>query len=122
MKKIVSKTCVMLLLSVAAMAASAEDIVLINPFKVPENTLNESIEYWEKARDFLSTQPGYVSTKLHSAIQLDAQYQLINVAQWSSVHDFKVAHKNMKSYFNKHKIMPPAGLTPYPALYSVIRE
>ncbi len=30
-----------------------EHIVLINPFTVPEGKLQESIVFWEKARDYL---------------------------------------------------------------------
>ena len=42
------------------------NVVLINTFTVPVTAVDEAIEMWEMARDFLKDQPGYVSTKLQS--------------------------------------------------------
>jgi heme-degrading monooxygenase HmoA len=122
MKNTITKTLLWLSLSLTTINASAENVILINPFNVPENKLEESIKFWEKARDFLSNQPGYVSTKLHASIQKDSEYQLINVAEWRSPKEFKAATTSMRVYFKKNKIRPPAGLKPNPGLYSVIKE
>jgi heme-degrading monooxygenase HmoA len=120
--KLMTKLCVIFPLSFAAASASADNIILINPFQVPEHKLEESINFWEKARDFLKTQPGYVSTKLHSSLQADSEYQLINVAEWRSTSEFKAATNNMRSYFKENKIRHPDGLKGRPSLYSVIRN
>ena len=119
---ITTKLCVIFTLSLATLSASAENVILINPFQVPENRLEESIQFWELARDFLSSQPGYVSTKLHSSIKDDAEYQLINVAEWSSMSDFKEATLNMRAHFKKNRIRHPDGLEGAPALYNIIRN
>lgn len=93
--------------------------VLINPFEVPVGKLDASIKYWEDCRDFLKTQPGYVSTKLHQSIKDDAKFELINVAVWESPKAFMEATKKMMQQPN---IVPVEGLKPTPSLYTVIRE
>ena len=72
-------------------------VVLINPFIVPEGKVDEAIAAWEVSRDFLAEQPGYISTKLHQSLATDAQYQLINVAVWSSPEAFKAATAAMRA-------------------------
>ena len=122
MKKKLTKIIAICTIVLATPQAWAENIVLINPFKVPENKLAESIQFWESARDFLSTQPGYVSTKLHHSLDENSEYQLINVAEWESKQSFDLAHKRMKSYFKSNQISPPKGLSNVPTLYTVIRK
>lgn len=98
----------------------AEDhIVLINPFTVPEGKVEESIVFWEKARDYLKGQPGYVSTKLHKSLKPDATYELVNVAVWESAEAFMTASQKMSKEL---KVQPVDGLMSDPSLYEVVRE
>ncbi|MEM7169850.1 MAG: antibiotic biosynthesis monooxygenase family protein [Pseudomonadota bacterium] len=97
---------------------TANPYVLINPFTVPAGKLDETIAMWEQARDFLQKEPGYISTALHQSVSLDAQYRLINVAQWESVETYTAATKKMRSEANLPRI---EGVRPAPALYTVIR-
>ena len=99
-------------------------LVLINPFIVPEGKLEESIKYWESHRDFMQKQPGYVSTKLHQAQENqsflgEAKYQLINIAIWESQEAFNSAAQKMRSELGGIVV---EGLTGNPALYQIIRE
>ena len=96
-----------------------EHVVLINPFIVPEGKVQESIAYWEKARDYLKEQPGYISTKLHKSLKPDATFELINVAVWESAEAFMTANQKMRNELNAQ---PVEGLMADPALYDVIRE
>ncbi len=43
----------------------AEPVVLINAFEVPADEAGQFIEAWERTRDFLKAQPGYMDTALH---------------------------------------------------------
>lgn len=110
------------LLSLSLLCSSsvlAQDITLINPFEVPTVHEKATIEHWEKARDFLETQPGYVSTQLHKSLQPNSTFFLINIAQWESKEDFQRAISNMQ------KVIPALeldGVKNYPALYEVIRN
>ncbi len=98
---------------------NAKHTVLINPFEVPKGKLEASIKYWEDCRDFLKTQPGYISTKLHQSIKGDAKFELINVAVWESPKAFTDA---MQKMMKQPEIVPVEGLKPTPSLYTVIRE
>ena len=81
--------------------------------------IDDAIAMWETARDFLKTQPGYVSTKLHRSLSADARYLLINVAEWESPQAFKAATGLMR----QKAILPRIeGVVPGPDLYKVIRE
>lgn len=94
-------------------------IVLINAFTVPAEVLDEAIVMWVTARDFLRTQPGYKSTKLHQSISPDAKYLLINVAQWESAEAYRKATGLMRD----RALLPKVeGVVPGPGLYTVIRE
>ena len=99
--------------------AAPKQVILINPFKVPEGKLQESIVFWEKARDFLKEQPGYISTKLHQSLKADATFELINVAVWQSAGAYQAATQKMRQQL---KVEPIPGLMGDPTLYTVIRE
>lgn len=75
---------------------AAEPVILINPFTVAPGKEEEAVAMWEKARDFLARQPGYISTRLHRALSPDAQFMLINVAQWESTEAFRAATMAMR--------------------------
>ncbi len=101
------------------MSSNENTITLINVFEVPEGALEASVEMWKKSRDFLHTQPGYVSTALHQSVAPDAKYMLVNVAEWESVEAFKAASGNM----GKTAGIPPVeGLKFTPGLYTVIER
>ena len=113
-----SKVMPALLLALAVPQVSAE-VTLINPFHVPESHEQAVLEHWEQARDFLVTQPGYISTSLHRSIQPNSQFHYINIAKWESDAHFKSAISQMS------KTLPPLdlpGVEFYPALYEVIRN
>lgn len=118
--KYLKQLCCVALLSIASIASASErGITLINPFEVPADKLEETIAYWELARDFLQQQPGYISTSLHQSIADDARFRLINLAHWESAEAFMKAAKKMQAEAGLPRI---DGLIPNPGLYTVIRE
>lgn len=102
----------------STMAADGS-VILINPFTVPEGKLDEAIAMWEAGRDILKKQPGYISTKLHRSLSPDAQFPLINVAEWESVEAFKAATAKMWASKDFPRV---DGVVPAPGLYKVIRN
>lgn len=97
---------------------AAADVTLINVFEVPAGQEQRAIAAWEEARDFLKTQPGYVTTTLHQAITPDARFALINVATWTSAEAFAEATRRMR----EAGVFPAIeGLKINPALYRVVR-
>jgi len=103
----------------SAGAAAAQPVTLINVFEVPQGRLEETIRFWEAARDVLMRQPGYVSTRLHQAITPDARFQLINVAVWESTATFAAATARIAQ---EVRVPPPEGLRFTAALFREIRE
>ncbi|HEX6521160.1 MAG TPA: antibiotic biosynthesis monooxygenase [Streptosporangiaceae bacterium] len=69
----------------------SEPVVLIDVFDVPVADAEQFIAEWEKARDYLETQPGYVDMALHQVLAPDAGFQFVNVAHWSSPELFAAA-------------------------------
>ncbi|MEM9634394.1 MAG: antibiotic biosynthesis monooxygenase family protein [Pseudomonadota bacterium] len=82
--------------AIATDAQKAEPVTLINAFEVPADQIEETILFWEKARDFLQTQPGYISTRLHQSLSSDAKFQLVNIALWESPEAFQSATRKMR--------------------------
>ena len=68
-----------------------EPVVLINAFEVPAGEDEAFLRGWERARDFLSTQEGYLSSNLHRSISADADFRFVNVAHWQSAEAFRAA-------------------------------
>jgi heme-degrading monooxygenase HmoA len=96
----------------------AEAVVLINAFEVPAADAGKFIAAWEKTRDYLRAQPGYVDTALHQAVTPDAEFQFVNIARWRTVDDFAAA---TQSPGFRESAAGLAGYRPHPALYQVVR-
>ena len=109
------------LTGVTPMTAQSTDepLILINPFVVPAGSEDDAIAMWMQARDFLQTQPGYISTKLHRSLSPDATFALINVAEWESMEAFQAATTAMRQSGTIPRI---EGVNGDPQLYSVIAE
>lgn len=109
-------------LGVPAMAneiTSKAPVTLINSFEVPQDRLADTIRGWEKARDFLKQQPGYITTRLHQSLSPQAKFQLVNVALWES----PVAYQTAIQKLGKSGIVAEfKGIDFHAALYTVIRE
>jgi heme-degrading monooxygenase HmoA len=58
-------------------------IVLINVFHVAPADADALLDAWTQDAQYMSRQPGYLSTQLHRGIAGSATF--VNVAQWESV-------------------------------------
>lgn len=96
----------------------AEPVVLINAFEVPSEEAERFIAAWEKTRDYLALQPGYVDTALHQDLTPVADFQFVNIAHWRSAEDFQAATQS--SGF-RESAAGLAGYRPHPGLYRVVR-
>jgi heme-degrading monooxygenase HmoA len=70
---------------------NAQPVVLINAFEVPEGEDEAFLEGWERSREFLSAQEGYLSTELHRSLSPSADFRFVNVALWASPQAFQAA-------------------------------
>ena len=65
-----------------------DPLVLINAFEVPREDAGQFIAAWERTRDYLASQPGYVDTALHQAVTPNADFQFVNIGRWQTAEDF----------------------------------
>lgn len=93
-----------------------EPVVLINAFEVSEAEDESFLAGWERQRDFLSTQQGYLSTRLHRSLSPDASFRFVNVALWESAQAFRDA-TSQPEFRNA-----PVPLRFHASLYEVMRE
>ena len=56
---------------------NGEPVVLINAFEVPDGQDEAFLQAWEHTRAFLSTQEGYVSTRLYRSLSPSAEFRFV---------------------------------------------
>jgi len=94
-------------------------IIVINPFEVQKGKEEQSLVMWDKFAGYFRRQPGYVSAKLYRAINPDARFHLVTVAEWASADHFMDALKNLEL---QNILDAATDHSPnYPGLYEVIR-
>ena len=95
------------------------NVIVVNPFEVPKGKEEQALETWDRFAVYFRKQPGYVSAKLHRAIDPEVRFHLVTVAEWKSPDHFMAALKNPEL----QKIAETAtDHSPnYPGLYEVIR-
>ena len=96
----------------------ADEAILINVFEVPAVEAERFIAAWERTREYLQTQPGYLDTALHQAIRADAEFQFVNIARWRTAEEFMAA---TQSAGFREAAAGLAGYRPHPALYRIVR-
>jgi len=105
-----------------ATPASAESpVVLINIFQVAPAQEEAFVAAWKEARDHLTQQDGYVSTKLHESLQADARFRFVNVAQWKSAQQYQAA-VSTEAFRQIGQRIGANSKEATPALYRVIAE
>lgn len=93
-----------------------EPVVLINAFEMPEGEDEAFLQGWERARQFLRTQEGYLSTRLHRSLSPAADFHFVNVALWESEQAFRDA-TSQPEFRNV-----PVPFPFHASLYEVARE
>lgn len=93
-------------------------VVLINPFEVPNEHDERFLVGWDRARDVLARQRGYLGTRLHRSLG-PADLRFVDIARWSSPLMFAKALARPDFRQQAAQAMPYAS---HLALYQVIRE
>ena len=60
------------------------NVIVINPFEVPKGQESQALAMWDEFAEYFHRQPGYVSAKLHRAINPYARFHLVTVAEWAA--------------------------------------
>jgi heme oxygenase (mycobilin-producing) len=93
-----------------------DPVILINAFEVPQGQDEQFLAGWERSREVLRAQPGYLSTRLHRSLAPEADFRYVNVARWESAAAFRAA--TARPEFRAQT--PPYRF--HAALYEVVRE
>ena len=67
-------------------------VTLINRFTVAPDRDDAFFALWTATSHYFRAQPGFISLRLHRALNADAGDRWINVANWASEADFRAAH------------------------------
>jgi heme-degrading monooxygenase HmoA len=92
-------------------------VVLINHVEVPAGEDARFMGGWERAREALASERGYLGTRLHRSVGA-ADFRFVEFARWSSPLMFARA-------LQRPELQEAGSAIPYaahPALYTVIRD
>jgi heme-degrading monooxygenase HmoA len=92
-------------------------VILINPFEVPTGDDETFLSGWERARELLATQRGYLGTRLHRSLAA-ASFRFVNIARWSSPLMFSRAVQRPEF----QDAAAALSFASHPALYQAIRD
>jgi heme-degrading monooxygenase HmoA len=67
----------------------SEPLVLINLFSMPPEMVDGFVANWEANITAARGANGFRGTRLHRAIDPDAQYPVVNIARWDSLEDWE---------------------------------
>jgi heme-degrading monooxygenase HmoA len=95
----------------------AGGVALIDLFEVPDDQDERFLEGWERMREALAQQRGYLGTRLHRSLA-PADFRFVDVARWSSPLMFARALK-LADVEQAIEAMP---FRSHPALYSVVGD
>jgi heme oxygenase (mycobilin-producing) len=92
-------------------------VVLINAFEVTSDEDERFLTGWDRTRDMLVAQPGYLGTRLHRSLG-PADFRFVNIARWSTPRAFSnTVHQ--PAFQQAAAAMP---FLSHPGLYEVIRD
>jgi heme-degrading monooxygenase HmoA len=95
----------------------ADGVVLINAFEVPPAADERFVAGWDRARQVLAGQRGYLGTRLHRSLG-PADFRFVNIARWSSPLAFSKAVADPAFQAAAGEPAFPS----HPALYQVIHD
>jgi heme-degrading monooxygenase HmoA len=100
----------------------AGPVTLINVFEIRADDVDLFLQEWQQRAQFLSSQPGFRSLRLHRALNPDSQFQLVNVAEWDSAEALDAA--TAQDFFRQstQRSMHDVAVAAHPAIYRVVIE
>lgn len=93
---------------------------LINVFSIPADQVDDFVNGWEHSTKALASAPGFRGTRLHRALTEDAEFQIINIAQWDSIEQWQAAMASFQGGESRRDQSAPSPVVPHPAFYRVV--
>jgi len=111
-------------MSQGSQSANGTPVTLVNVFEVPAQHVDAFIARWRERAALMSTQPGFVDTRLHRALSSQTRFQLVNVAHWDSAEAVQAAQADpeFQQRVNAAIADPQVRFAAHPALYRVVAE
>lgn len=99
-------------------------VILINVFEIGAEHLAGFVAGWRVRAEIMRGKEGFISSRLHRAISDSARFQLVNVAQWSSLRAYQAAFRDPEFQAQIRSAVLDADIevTSTPALYQVAVE
>ena len=103
-------------------SAGSGPITLINVFEIHPQDIEPFMRQWEERAEFMGSQPGFRSLRIHRALSADARFQLVNVTEWDSAEALQAA--TTQDYYQQtaQQAMRTFEMTAHPGVYRVILE
>src|SRR2546423_7825321 len=89
-------------------------VTLINVFEIDATNVESFMEGWRERAEFMSTQPGFRSFRLHRALSPDSRFQLVNVAEWDSLEALRAATSDERFQASARESMEKVDVTAHP--------
>jgi len=104
--------------------ANSSPVTLINVFEVPTEHVDLFIAQWRERAALMSTKPGFLDSRLHSALSSQTRFQLVNVAHWESREAWQAATADTEFQERISAVTAEAQMpiSANPALYQVAIE
>jgi heme-degrading monooxygenase HmoA len=101
---------------------ATEQITLINVFEIRQDDIEMFLREWRDRAEFMATQPGFRSLRLHRALSPEARFQLINVAEWDSAESLQAATSQDFFQQSAQRSVREFAVAANPAVYRVVLE
>lgn len=97
-----------------------EPVTVINLITMPTDTADAFVEAWQATTAPLRNAPGFRGTRLLRALSPDEPYQVVNVAQWDSIEQWRVALSAVQPDEEQRRQSEAAGIKPEHFFYRVV--
>jgi heme-degrading monooxygenase HmoA len=97
-----------------------EPVTVLNLIAMPAKAADAFVDAWPANSAALADAPGFRGTRLLRAISPDDPYQVVNVAQWDSVEQWRTALSGVQSDSERRRLAEAAGITPQHFFYHVV--
>jgi heme oxygenase (mycobilin-producing) len=103
-------------------APSNGPITLINVFEIHPHDIDPFMRQWQERAEFMGSQPGFRSLRIHRALSPDARFQLVNVTEWDSAESLQAA--TTQDYYQQtaQQSMRTFDMMAHPGVYRVVLE
>lgn len=97
-----------------------ETVTVVNLITMPAAAADAFVQNWQETTAPLRSAPGFRGTRLLRALSPDDPYQVINVAQWDSIEQWRVALSAIQPGAAQREQADAAGIKPQHFFYGVV--